>query len=85
MYSDHSPVRRPHVMWAPEPIARDSDEGTVDRDAVLRKLIATVPDEEERARYAEILLGDRDDALDGRGSTAPAMDAAFPHRHRLGR
>ncbi len=64
-------------------VARDSDEAAVDREAVLRSLIARLP-EDERARYAELLLGDAGDALDGR-SSPPAQDAdPFPHMRRLG-
>lgn len=67
-----SNTRRPHIA-ASARIARDSgDDGGVDYEAVIRELIAKVP-EAERARYCELLLGDQD-ALDGRTSP-PAQDS----------
>lgn len=74
--------RRPHVVTIPR-VARDSDDaGAVDLDAVLRELIAKVP-EAERARYAELLLGDRN-ALADRVSTAQdTAEARFQRAHAL--
>lgn len=77
-----SNTRRPHVMGAITRIARDSDEGTVNFDALIRELIERVP-EAERGRYAELLLGDKN-ALEGRTFTAQdAAEARFQRAHAL--
>lgn len=79
-----SNTRRPHIA-APARVARDSDENTVNLDNVLRELIARVPDEKERARYAELLLGDKNALADRMTTAQDAADARFNRAVALAR